>query len=104
MKRAFLAVGLISLALLLVGCGPANPEPVADTSAGEQEASSAEDVQRISVIEARLLADADQAVLYDTRSAASFLSQRVAGAVSFPEAEVIARFGELDTDKAIIFY
>ena len=104
MKRAFLIVGLISLVLLLAGCGPANAELAGDPSAGEQGAGSADEVQRIEVTEARLLVDADQAVLYDTRSASSFLSQHAAGAVSFPEADAAARTGELVTDRAVIFY
>ncbi len=65
---------------------------------------SAEDVQRITPAEARPLLDSGQAILYDTRSAESYRTQHAAGAISFPEADVAARFNELADDKALIFY
>jgi hypothetical protein len=43
-------------------------------------------------------------VLYDTRLAGSYHTQHAAGAVSFPEADVSARFSELPTDQSLIFY
>jgi hypothetical protein len=104
MKRAFLTVGLISLALLVAGCGAPSPEPAGASSTDAQDASGAAGVQRIGVIEARLLLEDEQAVLCDTRSASSFLREHIAGAVSFPEAEAASRAGELPRDKAIIFY
>ncbi len=86
------------LVMLLVSCSTAAPfeTPV--------PIRSAEDVQRIIPAEARSLLDRGQAILYDTRSAESYRTQHVAGAISFPEADVAARINELADDKALIFY
>jgi rhodanese-related sulfurtransferase len=61
-------------------------------------------VQRITVEEAKVLLDGGLAVLYDARSAEAYRAQHAVGAISLPEADVEARYGELPTDKALIFY
>ena len=104
MKSILWKVGLISLVLLLAGCGAANPLPVGEATPDTQAASGDDEVPRLGVTEARLLADAGQAVLYDTRSEPSYRDAHAAGAISFPEADAAARAGELPTDKDIIFY
>ena len=76
--------------------------PVTTTS--EIAITTAQDVQRITPAEAKALLDNGSAVLYDTRSAKSFRSKHAAGAISFPEAEITARFNELPADKVLIFY
>jgi len=48
--------------------------------------------------------DDGTALLYDTRSAEEYQTLHAAGAISFPEADVGARYGELPTDEALIFY
>jgi len=104
MKNRLWMAGLMGIVLLLGGCGIPNPEPVAEAVAATRNVTSGDEVQRMSVTEARLLADAGQAGLYDTRSERSFRSSHAAGAISFPEADAAARAGELPTDKAVIFY
>ena len=46
----------------------------------------------------------DLAVLYDARSPAAYRSVHAVGALSFPEADMAARYGELPSDKSLIFY
>ncbi len=102
------------LVVLLARCGtvatetePAGPgAQVSPTSTAPPPATvrRAADVQRITPAEARPLLDGGQAILYDVRSADSYRTQHAAGAVSFPEADVAARFGELPDDKALVFY
>ncbi|MGD2147229.1 MAG: rhodanese-like domain-containing protein [Anaerolineae bacterium] len=104
MKNRMWKATLIGLVLLLAGCGTLNPEPEVEAAAATRDVSSADEVLRIGVTEARLLVDAGQAVLYDTRSERSFRSSHAAGAVSFPEADAAARAGELPADQDIIFY
>jgi hypothetical protein len=107
MKGRFWTIGLVSMVLLLSSCGTPNPRLLEDASvaASPTEAvSSSEDVRRVSPEEARVLVEGGGAVLYDTRSAQSYASQHAAGAISLPESEVTRRFGELPTDKALIFY
>jgi rhodanese-related sulfurtransferase len=65
---------------------------------------STDDVQRVGVNEARMLVEADEGLLVDTRSAESYYSQHAAGAISLPEAEAAGRIEELPTDRALIFY
>ena len=94
-------LSLIALVMLLAGCSAgANLE----TGTDALNVSTADDVQRISVTEAKALLDAEKAVLYDSRSVASYNAQHAAGAVSLPVSEVEARHNELPTDKSLIFY
>jgi hypothetical protein len=62
------------------------------------------DVQRITPAQTKALLDNGSAVLYDVRSAAEFGTQHAAGALSFPEADITARYGGLPADKSLIFY
>ena len=82
---------------------PVNTPPSA-TATPETALTTAQGVQRITPAEAKALLDNGSAVLYDTRSAKSFRSKHAAGAVSFPEAEITARFNELPAEKVLIFY
>ncbi len=107
-------IAAIILVVLLASCGTVATE----TKQAEQVAQvsptftapppvivrSADEVQRITPTEARPLLDSGQAILYDARSADSYSTQHAAGAVSFPEADVAARFSELPDDKALVFY
>ncbi len=80
------------------------PPPTVVPSATPVLVRSAADVQRITPAEVKPLLDSGQAILYDTRSAGSYNNQHAAGAISFPEADVAARFSELPDDKALVFY
>jgi rhodanese-related sulfurtransferase len=61
-------------------------------------------VPRISVGTAKEMADAGEAVLVDVRTQGTFEAAHIAGAISFPSEEIPDRYGELPTDKLIIFY
>jgi len=67
-------------------------------------ALTAQDVQRITLADAKSLLDNGTAVLIDARSERAYSSGHAAGAISLPEAEVVARLSELPTDKSLIFY
>jgi hypothetical protein len=77
-----------------------SPAPTATTPV----VVSADDLQRVTAEEAKALVDEGRAVLYDVRSAGTYLGRHAAGALSFPEADLAERYGELPTDKALIFY
>lgn len=124
MKKWLWMIVLISLIVLLAGCGASDtgaeqvvqvtPAPPAEgqapsntlppTAATPVAALTAKDVQRITLADAKSLLDNGTAVLLDARSARAYSSEHAAGAISLPEAEVIARFGELPADKVLIFY
>lgn len=83
-----------------VAAAPATNTP----SATPATTYTASDVQRITPADAKALLDNGAAVLYDTRSAEAYHTQHAAGALSFPETTMIARYQELPGDKALIFY
>jgi len=88
---------VIALSITVTGCGP-------EGGANVQAGLSADDVQRISVIEAKSLLDRGEAVLYDTRDSEWYESEHTAGAMSLPERDVPAQVDTLPDDKALIFY
>lgn len=66
--------------------------------------TSTADVQRIDPEEASILIDQGKAVLYDTRSTASYAASHATGAISLPPDEVEAQLASLPQDKVLIFY
>lgn len=84
------------------GQAPGNTPPPA--AAAPVAVLADKDVQRITLADAKALLDDGTAVLLDARSARAYSSKHAAGAISFPEDEVVARFSELPTDKVLIFY
>lgn len=61
-------------------------------------------VPRISVEVAKEMAEAGEAILVDVRTKGSFEDAHIAGAISLPSEEILDRYGELPTDKLVIFY
>ena len=120
MKKWLWMIVLTGLIVLLAGCGasdtgseqvvrvtPASPaEGQAPSNAAAVPVADLtdKDVQRITLADAKSLLDNGTAVLYDARSARAYSSGHAAGAISLPEAEVVARFSELPTDKSLVFY
>jgi photosystem II stability/assembly factor-like uncharacterized protein len=91
----------LALAVLLVGCATSgtvapSPTPTVALTAG--------DLQLLTTAEAYALVSDGTALLYDTRSVEEYQTLHATGAISFPEADVAARYGELPTDGALIFY
>jgi hypothetical protein len=101
MDKRLWMVFFMALAVLLVGCATSDtvapsPTPTVALTAG--------DLQLLTTAEAYALVSDGAALLYDTRSAEEYQTLRATGAVSFPEAEMAARYGELPTDGSLIFY
>jgi rhodanese-related sulfurtransferase len=63
-----------------------------------------EDISRITPAEAKELLDSGMAVLYDARPEGEYRALHAAGALSFPASDMAAHYGELPTDKSLIFY
>ena len=95
MRKGLWVLAVIALGVLLAACTSSEATPAVQSAA---------DVSRIRAVDAKAMLDDGTAVPYDTRSLNQFRSQRAAGAVSFPEGEEAARFGELSTEKTLIFY
>jgi photosystem II stability/assembly factor-like uncharacterized protein len=99
-KRLWIVLS-IALAVFLVGCATIgiiapSPTPTVALTAG--------DLQRITAAEAHALVSDGTALLYDARSLRAYQNLHAGGAISFPEADVAARYGELPADEALIFY
>jgi 3-mercaptopyruvate sulfurtransferase SseA len=94
-----------------VKASPVTPRPTATwvplitpspTPTGDQPTKA--DVPRIGAAEARLAADAGEAILVDVRSQTTYEQGHIAGALSMPAQEVARRSTELPTEKTVIFY
>ena len=93
LKRATL-FALFSLALLLMLAACAPPQPDAPP----------EEVARLSLEEARAAYDDGEALFIDVRSASSYASSHIPGALSIPLAELDQRMGDLNPEQWIITY
>jgi photosystem II stability/assembly factor-like uncharacterized protein len=97
------AIVLTGLIVLLAGCSavgtgaPSTDVPVATPSDDVQ-------LQFMTTAEAYSLVESGEGILYDTRSVEEYQTLHAAGAASFPEADMAARYAELPTDRALIFY
>lgn len=95
MRKVLWLFALMGLIVLLAACDSSDAAPAVESAA---------DVKRITAVDAKALVDEGTAVLYDTRTLAQYRGERAAGAVSLPEGEEQARYGELPLDKTLIFY
>ena len=77
-----------------------------DTQSNTTDASAAGDPPRMSLEEFKALYDdpAKRPIILDVRAKESFDEGHIAGSISFPEADVDARAGELPKDKLIVAY
>ena len=101
MNKSFWLILLTGLAVLLASCGTSAEEA---PSATPMATLPVNEPQLITTAEAYALVESGDAVLVDTRSVEEYQVRRAAGAVPFPEADAAARYGELPTDEALIFY
>jgi hypothetical protein len=83
---------------------PTAVPPTIAPSATPVVVRTVQDVQRLAPAETKELLDSGMAVLYDVRSAGEYRTQHAAGAISYPEADMAARYGELPTDRSLVFY
>ena len=101
MNRWLWTIVLAGLVVLLASCGTSD---TAAPSASPTVALTADDLQLITTGETNALVNDGAALLVDTRSVEEYRILHAAGAISFPEADMAVRYGELPTDKALIFY
>jgi hypothetical protein len=83
---------------------PTASPPTPSPTATAQAILTGQDVQRITPADAKTLLDGGEADLYDVRSAAEYNTRHAAGARSFPDTDTAAGYGQLPTDKSLIFY
>ena len=118
---AGLASALAAVALLGAACGPqdgsapaantarqsATPAPANSTSpaAHPTPAAAANDgVRRVTIADARAMAERGEAVIYDVRDERAYETNHVKGAKLVPLGEVEERAAEFPKDKLVITY
>jgi len=89
------AAAAIALTCALPGWAAIVPAPPAKTEA---------EVRRVTPEDAKHLVEAGKAVIVDVRSAETYAAEHIAGALSFPEGEILNRKAELPKDKLVIAY
>ncbi len=90
----------LGLALVLAAC--ALPQTLGAPQA--QGDDTPEEVIRLSLEEARAAYNDGEALFIDVRSASSYASSHIPGALSIPLAELDKRMGDLDPEQWIITY
>jgi hypothetical protein len=97
------AIVLTGLIVLLAGCSVAGTG-VPSTDVSLVTPSDGVQLQFMTTAEAYSLVESGEGILYDTRSVEEYETLHAAGAASFPEADMAARYAELPTDSALVFY
>jgi hypothetical protein len=90
-----LLIGIALIIAILTACAPTSPQAVPEAQ-GE--------VQRVALEDSKTAFDNGEAVFLDVRSASSYATSHVLGAVSIPLSELEGRIGELDPNQWIITY
>jgi hypothetical protein len=91
------------LIVLLAGCSAAGTG-VSSTDVPLVTPGDDVQLQFMTTAEAYSLVESGEGILYDTRSVEEYQALHAVGAVSFPEADMAARYDELATDSALVFY
>jgi 3-mercaptopyruvate sulfurtransferase SseA len=103
-----LVVGLMLVVFLLVTNRNNTTPPVVQSSGTPLATApaSANDPPRMSLADFKALYDdpAKRPMIIDVRAEASFQEGHIAGAVSFPEADVDTRVNEIPKDKLVVAY
>ncbi len=63
-----------------------------------------DDVERITVADAKKAVDAGEAIIVDARSQDSYNNEHIKGSINIPSKEMEERYNELPKDKKIIVY
>jgi len=108
-KRLTITTAATALALtaLLAACNPQDGSaPAADSArqGATPAATPSDGVRRVSIADARAMAERGEAVIYDVRDRQAFEAHRVRGAKLVPLGEVAARAAEFPKDKLVITY
>lgn len=91
---------LVVAAVLLFNQNNSSPVP----AAAVEEGIPHPEIPRVSIEDTKAAIESGSAIVLDVRSADAYAGSHIAGAVSFPLAELEARIGELDPAQWIITY
>jgi len=103
-----LVVGLVLVIVLLLTNNKSNTPPIVAQPSGTPLATAAagSDPPRMPLDQFKTLYDnpSTRPMIIDVRAAASYDEGHIAGAISFPEADVDTRINEIPKDKLVIAY
>lgn len=104
-----LAVVVLVAAAMIAGCN-GNDQIANGSGKGNSNApvtarnTPPDNVRRVTIAELRDMLDQGKAVVVDVRGTEIYKQEHIKGALDIPEAQLIARAGELPKDKLIVFY
>jgi len=93
--------GLVGLALIAAGLAVLTEQQGSNPNSTSLPFPA---VPRISPSEAHNQQQTDRGIIIDVREAQFYQESHARGAFSYPESELLARIGELPTDKMLILY
>jgi len=105
-KRRKLFLGMMiagGILILLAGVATAVLSQPADIG-NAPALSSVDQIQRVSLVEAKAALDASSAIFIDVRDSGSFDGAHIPGALNIPVNDLTNRLGELDPSTWIITY
>ncbi len=107
--RKVAVVAVLSVLSLSLGAQmkiPAKPAPTkrAPLAASGTRNNTPTNFPRISIVDAKKLHDAGQAVFIDVRSNEQYTYGHIKGAMSIPGSQLIRRFSEVPPRKTVILY
>ena len=116
LTRPFLAIGLLVASLLLLIACESTSDQVDQMESDTVEQAAPEPVgyvgtdgvRRVTAEQAKMLLDQDRAVLVDTRSSASFMRARAAGAILASVTEInqdrVGALADVPDHKELVLY
>jgi 3-mercaptopyruvate sulfurtransferase SseA len=106
-----LAAVVLLTAAMLAGCSK-NNSPAGVAGRGNtgnapltaRNNTPPDNVRRVTITELRDMLDQGKAIVIDVRGDETYKQEHIKGALDIPEAQLIARAGELPKDKLIVLY
>jgi hypothetical protein len=93
---------LLIFAVWLLLQNQTTPAPIVSNANAEE--TYPDNIERVSIADARTALEAGTALFVDVRIADAYNLQRITGALNMPEAEIGNRLSELDPNQWIITY
>jgi 3-mercaptopyruvate sulfurtransferase SseA len=106
MRLLVVLAGVLFLtAAVMTGCNRLKqPASVGNRPTAGAPNTPPDNVRRVTITELRDAMDQGKAVVVDVRGDDAYKTEHIKGALDIPEAQLVARAGELPKDKLIVLY